>query len=98
MPTGCSTRRTHSRAAWGSGGLFRYLNGGKDSVAADVSTDAGRAAVRDAIGRADLLVEHLGAGELERLGLNVDVPALVRISDFGQHGPYVGTRTSGLTI
>jgi crotonobetainyl-CoA:carnitine CoA-transferase CaiB-like acyl-CoA transferase len=84
--------------SWGSGGLFRYLNGGKQSVVADLATDAGRAAAQETIDEVDVVIEHLGAGELERLGLKADVPALVRVSDFGQHGPYVGTPTSGLTL
>src|SRR6202023_2066049 len=46
-----------------------------------------------------LLVESLGAGELERLGLDVPTPvAAVRVADVGQRGPYVGRPTSGLVL
>jgi crotonobetainyl-CoA:carnitine CoA-transferase CaiB-like acyl-CoA transferase len=86
--------------------LFEYLNGGKRSAAVDLATAAGRAWLQDALGGADLLIESLGAGGLEGLGIDLhgtgrDRPAplaVVRIADFGQHGPYVGRPTSGLVV
>ena len=51
------------------GGLFRYLNGGKRSAVVDLATtDGARGSKRQRRG-ADLVVESLGAGGLERLGL-----------------------------
>jgi crotonobetainyl-CoA:carnitine CoA-transferase CaiB-like acyl-CoA transferase len=82
-----------------AGLLFDYLNGGKSSVVADLDTDAGLATLRAAVADTDVVVESLGAGELERLGVEVPAPvAAVRISDFGQHGPYVGRPSSGLVL
>jgi len=85
--------------AWGDGELFRYLNGGKASVVAETSALPGMVA------DADIVVESLGAGELERLGSAPDALAeanpqlaIVRVADFGQVGPYVGIPTSGLTL
>jgi len=79
--------------------LFDYLNGGKSSVVADLGTDGGRAVLEAAVADADVVVESLGAGELERLGIKLGTPvAVVRISDFGQRGPYVGRPTSGLVL
>ena len=87
------------------GGLFRYLNGAKRSTVVDLSGAAGAQWFRDACATADLVVEHLGAGGLERFGLAPDVLAaanpqlaIVRVSDVGQHGPYAGITTSGLTL
>jgi crotonobetainyl-CoA:carnitine CoA-transferase CaiB-like acyl-CoA transferase len=85
--------------------LFRFLNGGKRSAVVELASGAGRAWLEGAVVDADLIVESLGAGELERIGvdvarLRIEQPslALVRISDFGQRGPYSGLRMSGLTL
>jgi len=90
---------------WGSGGLFAYLNGAKRSVVAALATDGGRSDLLAAAAETDLIIENLGAGALEALGLGLDALraaqptiALVRISDVGQHGPYAGVPTSGLTL
>jgi crotonobetainyl-CoA:carnitine CoA-transferase CaiB-like acyl-CoA transferase len=91
--------------AWRDGLLFRYLNGGKRSAIADLHTDDGRAAFIEHARNADVVVESLGAGGLEEhgvapadlLSVNQNL-ALVRISDFGQDGPYVGIPTTGLTL
>lgn len=87
-----------------TGSLFAYLNGGKRSAAVDLQAPSGRAWLRDALDGADLFVESLGAGELERIGVDLAArrrtPALaaVRIAPFGQTGPYVGRPTSGLVV
>jgi crotonobetainyl-CoA:carnitine CoA-transferase CaiB-like acyl-CoA transferase len=88
-----------------TGLLFEYLNGAKRSVAVDLESSAGRSWLHDTLAGADVVVESLGAGGLERLGVlgpgDRDRPAplaLVRISDFGQHGPYVGRPTSGFVV
>jgi formyl-CoA transferase len=67
----------------------------KRSVVLDLKTPAGREAARALIARADILVENNRPGVMERLGLGWDVlsalhPGLVmvRISGFGQTGPY----------
>jgi len=85
--------------------LFAYLNGGKESVVADVTQAAGVDIVRAAAAHADVVIESCGAGELEQLGLGPEVlatssprVAIVRIADFGQEGPYAGIPTSGLTL
>jgi crotonobetainyl-CoA:carnitine CoA-transferase CaiB-like acyl-CoA transferase len=87
------------------GGLFRYLNGGKRSVVLDLETGEGAAWLRAAVAGADLVVESLGAGELEWLGLGpADLHAanprvaVVRISDYGQAGPLAGIPSSGLVV
>jgi crotonobetainyl-CoA:carnitine CoA-transferase CaiB-like acyl-CoA transferase len=67
----------------------------KRSVAVDLRTEAGREIALALIGRADILVENNRPGVMERLGLGYDVlsaanPGLimVRISGYGQDGPY----------
>jgi crotonobetainyl-CoA:carnitine CoA-transferase CaiB-like acyl-CoA transferase len=87
------------------GPLFRYLNGGKRSAVVDLGTQEGAQWLLDATVGADLVVESLGAGVLERLGLGPEVlhsanprVALVRIADYGQGGPYAGVPSSGLVV
>jgi crotonobetainyl-CoA:carnitine CoA-transferase CaiB-like acyl-CoA transferase len=74
---------------------FANLNRGKRSVALDLSTEEGRAAVLDLARRADVLVENFRPGVMERLGLDYDhvrrvQPAIVYVSitGFGDDGPY----------
>jgi len=68
---------------------------GKKSIALDLKTPEGRAIVLDLAARADILVENNRPGVMEGLGLGYDAlsarnPGLimVRISGFGQSGPY----------
>jgi crotonobetainyl-CoA:carnitine CoA-transferase CaiB-like acyl-CoA transferase len=68
---------------------------GKKSVVLDLKTEAGRSLAFDLIRRADILVENNRPGVLERLGLGWDRLSeanprlvMVRISGFGQSGPY----------
>jgi crotonobetainyl-CoA:carnitine CoA-transferase CaiB-like acyl-CoA transferase len=67
----------------------------KRSVAVDLRTEAGREIALALICKADILVENNRPGVMERLGLGYDVlsaanPGLimVRISGYGQDGPY----------
>ena len=67
----------------------------KRSIALDLKTEQGRAIARELIARADILVENNRPGVMERLGLGYAElsdrnPGLVmvRISGYGQSGPY----------
>jgi crotonobetainyl-CoA:carnitine CoA-transferase CaiB-like acyl-CoA transferase len=75
---------------WGTGGLFEYLNADKRIVA---PADA-----PDLIAQADVLVENLGPGELEALGFDLDGLVLLRISAFGQSGPWRDRPATSLTL
>ena len=68
---------------------------GKRIVCINLRTDKGRALVRELCEKADVVVENFRAGSMERWGLGYDSlsvhnPGLVmvRISGFGQDGPY----------
>ena len=68
---------------------------GKKSVALDLKAEAGRELALEIIRHADILVENNRPGVMERLGLGYDRlsaanPGLVmvRISGYGQTGPY----------
>ena len=67
----------------------------KKTICVDLKTDDGKALVRELLRSADFLIENFRPGTLERLGfgyeaLSADNPRLimVRISGFGQDGPY----------
>jgi alpha-methylacyl-CoA racemase len=73
---------------------FDLLNRGKRSVAIDLKSDEGRAALLTLISQADALIEGFRPGVMERLGLGPaeclsNNPRLVygRITGWGQEGP-----------
>jgi crotonobetainyl-CoA:carnitine CoA-transferase CaiB-like acyl-CoA transferase len=86
-------------------GLFRALNTNKRSIVASVSDAAGADVVLHLVREADVVVESLGAGRLELLGLGPRELAAanrslatVRISVTGQHGPYRDRPVTDLTL
>jgi alpha-methylacyl-CoA racemase len=73
---------------------FEVLHRGRQSVAVDVKTEAGREVVRRLVKDADALIEGFRPGVMERLGLGPGAlaeinPRLVfgRMTGFGQDGP-----------
>lgn len=83
---------------WGQGSTptwWRVIARNKYSVAADLRSAEGQALARELISRADILVENFRPGTLERWQLapeqlRRDYPGLivVRVSGYGQTGPY----------
>lgn len=94
--------------AWQREGVSTYwlaYGRNKDSVVLDLRSDDGRAALRELVGRADVLVENYRPGTLERMGLGPDVLralnpqlVLVRISGWGQRGRFSGKGGFGSLI
>lgn len=69
----------------------------KRSITADLRTPAGRELALALAAQSDVVVENFRVGTLERFGMGWDVlheqnprTVLVRISGFGQDGPYAG--------
>ncbi len=84
---------------------FLWLNRGKESVELDVKSDEGRAVLAELIARADVLVQNLVPGALERLGLGIAElrarhPRLVTcsVTGYGPDGPYRDRRAYDLLI
>jgi len=84
-------------------GLFRYLHANKRSIVLDLTTPEGARHALEIAAGADLLVESNPPGRLESLGLGPDDLrranpriAVVRISPFGQTGPYRDLETTDL--
>jgi crotonobetainyl-CoA:carnitine CoA-transferase CaiB-like acyl-CoA transferase len=82
-------------AADGAAAYFHACNRGKASVAIDLETPQGQAAVRALAAEADVLIENFKVGGLAQYGLDhaslsKDNPGLVycSITGFGQDGPY----------
>lgn len=86
------------------GGLLDWwFDGGKDVVADDLESDAGRRAYRRLAERADLVIESSAPGRLAELGVDHDAlievnPRLVQVSltPFGRTGPRANWQTSDL--
>ena len=78
---------------------WRSLGRNKHCITEDLRTEAGRARVRALAGTCDILVENFRPGRMEAWGLGPDDlrpanPGLVyvRVSGFGQDGPYAQRR------
>ena len=100
-PTGDPARRRgpfrDGRPDPEASGFYLYLNAGKRGITLDLDREAGRAALLDLVGEADVLLEGFLPGELDRLGVGVSVlqgrnPGLtvVSVTPFGQWGPQAG--------
>jgi glutaryl-CoA transferase len=81
----------------GASAYFHSCNRGKSSVAIDLDTAEGQAAVRALAAEADVLIENFKLGGLSKYGLDYPSlsalnPCLVycSITGFGQTGPYAG--------
>src|SRR3954454_9196973 len=97
-PSGDGTRRM----GWidprdGESFMWKLLGRGKRTVVLDLKTPDGRDRMRQLLRNADVLIENLRPGTLERLDLDpndlmADNPGLVvlRVTGFGQDGPYAG--------
>lgn len=97
--------RGYDAAAKGQSSYFVWLNRGKKSVVVDLATDEGRKTLERLIAGADVLVQNLKPGSMDRLGftrerLRKDYPALVccTISGYGDDGPYAERKAYDLLI
>jgi crotonobetainyl-CoA:carnitine CoA-transferase CaiB-like acyl-CoA transferase len=83
--------------------MHLHVSRGKRSVTLDLRTDEGRAVFLDLVSGADVVVEAMRPGGLERRGLGYDAlrqvnPALVfiTISGYGMTGPYKDMPSHGV--
>jgi itaconate CoA-transferase len=84
---------------------FIWLNRGKESVELDLKSDEGRSVLADLVARADVLVQNLAPGAMERMGFGVDElrarhPRLITcsVSGYGPDGPYRDRKAYDLLI
>ena len=97
--------RGYDAAAKGQSSYFVWLNRGKDSVVIDLATKEGRGRLEDLISKADVLIQNLKPGSMDKLGfalerLKKDYPALISctISGYGDDGPYADRKAYDLLI
>ena len=86
--------RGYDASAAGQSSYFVWLNRGKTSVTIDIATTEGKAELELLIGDADVLIQNLKRGALERLGFGAkrlakDYPRLINcaITGYGEDGP-----------
>jgi crotonobetainyl-CoA:carnitine CoA-transferase CaiB-like acyl-CoA transferase len=97
--------RFYDDVAAGQSSYFVWLNRGKESVALDLSKPGDLAALRDLIDKADVLIQNLKRGAMERLGLGVESlrrrhPRLIAcsISGYGEEGPLADRKAYDLLV
>ncbi|MBR1221780.1 CoA transferase [Bradyrhizobium sp. U87765 SZCCT0131] len=97
--------RGYDAAAKGQSSYFVWLNRGKKSVVIDLATPDGRRTLEGLIAGADVLVQNLKPGAMDKLGfslarLRTDYPSLVccTISGYGDDGPYAHRKAYDLLI
>src|ERR1700748_1064920 len=74
--------RGYDAAAKGQSSYFVWLNRGKDSAVIDLATWEGRTALEALIAKADVLLQNLKPGSMDKLGFSLervrkDYPALI---------------------
>ena len=86
--------RGYDHVVEGTGAHFVWLNRGKESIAVDLKSQEGRAVVRRLVDRADVFLQNLAPGAVERLGFGADELrsrrtelVVVNLSGFGTGGP-----------
>jgi len=97
--------RAYDAAAKGQSSYFVWLNRGKDSVVVDLATKEGRAKLEALIAGADVLLQNLKPGSMDKLGFSLErlrkeYPALIccTISGYGDSGPYADRKAYDLLI
>jgi formyl-CoA transferase len=97
--------RGYDGAAKGQSSYFVWLNRGKQSVVVDLATKEGRAQLDALIASADVLVQNLKPGSMDKLGFSLerlrkDYPKLIccTITGYGDSGPYAHRKAYDLLI
>ena len=97
--------RAYDAAARGQSSYFVWLNRGKQSVIADLSTKQGRQTLEELIAGADVLLQNLKPGAMDKLGFSLerlkrDHPALIccTITGYGDEGPFAHRKAYDLLI
>jgi len=97
--------RGYDAAAKGQSSYFVWLNRGKDSMVIDLASEDGRGRLEKLIAGADVLLQNLKPGSMDKLGFSLDrlkkaYPALIccTISGYGDDGPYAHRKAYDLLI
>ena len=97
--------RGYDRTVHGQSSYFVWLNRGKESVELDIKDPGDRAVLDALLDRADVFVQNLVPGAVERLGLDAAAaratrPALIHcsVSGYGLQGPYRSKKAYDLLV
>src|SRR5690242_2306350 len=97
--------RGYDAAAKGQSSYFVWLNRGKHSAVVDLATKEGRAELERLIASADVLLQNLKPGSMDKLGFSrerllKDYPKLISctITGYGDEGPYAHRKAYDLLI
>jgi formyl-CoA transferase len=97
--------RGYDAVAKGQSSYFVWLNRGKETVALDLATAAGKAELESLIASADIVVQNLKPGAMGRMGfapeaLRARFPKLIvcSISGYGETGPFADRKAYDLLI
>src|SRR5438477_6389984 len=97
--------RGYDAATKGQSSYFVWLNRGKDSIVIDLASSEGRATLETLIASADVLLQNLKPGSMDKLGFSLarlrqDYPKLIccTISGYGDEGPYKDRKAYDLLI
>src|SRR3981081_739942 len=97
--------RGYDAAAKGQSSYFVWLNRGKESAVIDLATKEGRHSLELLIAGADVLLQNLKPGSMDKLGFSLerlrkDYPKLIccTISGYGDDGPYAHRKAYDLLI
>ena len=104
-PEGDFARGYDDVAPGGQSSYFVWLNRGKESAIVDLATEAGKDALRTLVAGADVLIQNLKPGALDRLGFGTETlcrqdPRLIAcsISGYGETGPLSRRKAYDLLI
>lgn len=104
-PQGDPYRRLPTAGEDGISLQFQFINSGKRTVKLDLRTDGGKEILRRLAAWADVLVQNLAPGAMDRFDVGWDAlsavnPRLIMASGtgFGSFGPYAGQPAMDLTI
>ncbi|GGA25362.1 CaiB/BaiF CoA transferase family protein [Neptunicoccus cionae] len=97
--------RNYDALVHGESAYFVWLNRGKESVCLDLRDDKDKALLSKLIARADVFIQNLAPGAIERLGfapeaLRAENPRLitVSISGYGEDGPMADRKAYDLLV
>ncbi|WP_423184450.1 CaiB/BaiF CoA transferase family protein [Arthrobacter sp. NyZ413] len=97
--------RDYDTTVYGQSSYFTWLNRSKESIVLDLKSEHGREAARQLLLRADVVVQNLAPGAVDRLGIGAHDalelnPRLIytSISGYGSGGPYQDKKAYDLLI
>ncbi|MER9390251.1 CaiB/BaiF CoA-transferase family protein [Mesorhizobium sp. M0435] len=97
--------RNYDKLVRGQSAYFVWLNRGKESVCLDLRSEADRAVLESLIAAADVFIQNLKPGSIEKLGFGATdlrrrFPRLITcdISGFGEGGPFSHLKAYDLIV